>query len=305
MPEPLPDGHGHGASPRVVAPWRQKVHEVIFEADTPMGKAFDLCLIVAILLSVVVVMLDTVEPLRAQMHGWLIGLEWFFTILFTAEYLLRLMSVRRPLRYMFSFFGVVDLLSILPTYLGLFFPGTQHLLVIRALRLLRVFRVLKLARFLSEAEALRSALLASRAKITVFLVTVVILVVITGTGMYVIEGPHGIGENRSSDTVLAEADPRGNPGFSSIPQSMYWAVVTITTVGYGDATPHTVAGKALATLMMLIGYSMIIVPTGIISAEMAMAVKGREQITTQNCPSCTREGHDADAVHCKYCGDPL
>jgi len=279
--------------PHNLSPLRQKIHEIIFEADTPAGKAFDVTLIAAIMLSVLVVMLDTVASYKESYHGLLFGLEWVFTLLFTIEYVLRLMSVRRPLRYAFSFFGLVDLLSILPTYLALIFPGIESLMVIRALRLLRVFRVFKLARFLSEADALRSALSASRAKITVFLVTVVILVVITGTAMYVIEGPNTI------------ANDPGNPGFSSIPQSIYWAVVTITTVGYGDATPDSVVGKVLAAIMMLIGYSMIIVPTGIISAEMARTYKDRDKITTQSCPSCTRDGHDTDAAHCKHCGEPL
>lgn len=274
-------------------PWLKKVHEIIFEADTPAGKAFDIVLIVGILLSILVIMLNTVESLSSNYHGLLYGLEWVFTLLFTVEYALRLISVRRPLRYAFSFFGLVDLLSILPTYLGLILPGTQHLMVIRAFRLLRVFRVFKLARFLSEAEALRTALNAARAKIIVFIVTVAIIVVIMGTAMYVIEGPNGIAGNS------------GNPGFSSIPQSIYWAIVTITTVGYGDATPESVAGKMMAAIMMLIGYSLIIVPTGIISAEMSRAVKGRDELTTQSCPSCTREGHDVDATHCKFCGEDL
>jgi len=274
-------------------PWRMRVHEIIFEADTPAGKAFDIALIVAIILSIAVVIIETVGSVHDRTGGLLVTLEWIFTILFTIEYVLRLISVRRPLRYAVSFFGIVDLLSILPSYLTVLFPGTQPLLVIRALRLLRIFRVFKLARFLDEATALREALAASRAKVTVFMVTVVILVVIMGTAMYVVEGPNGLGTKQ------------GNPGFSSIPQSIYWAVVTITTVGYGDATPMTVIGKALAMIMMLIGYSMIIVPTGIISAEMASRIKSRDPISTQSCTNCAREGHDANATFCKFCGDKL
>lgn len=263
--------------------WREHLHEVIFEADTPTGKAFDVALIVAILASVVVVTLDSVEEVNRRHHDALVVAEWLVTLAFTVEYVLRLVCVRRPIHYAVSFFGVVDLLSILPTYVGLFVPGAESLLVIRSLRLLRVFRVFKLARFLSEATELRASIHAARAKLAVFVVTVVISVVIAGTAMYVVEGPEH--------------------GFTSVPKGMYWAVVTLTTVGYGDVTPETPLGQMLSVVMMILGYSLIIVPTGIVSAELALA--GHHRITSQHCPACSREGHDADAVYCKYCGEKL
>jgi len=269
--------------------WRERVHEVIFEADTGLGKWFDIALILAILASVVVIMLDTVESFHDK-HGTLLyGLEWLFTALFTVEYVLRLMSVRRPLRYAFSFFGIIDLLSILPTYFGLVIPDSkaQEFLVLRVLRLLRIFRVFKLVRFLGEADALKEAIFAARHKIAVFLTTVLIIVTLMGATMHVVESNYG------------------NPQFSSLPQSMYWAVVTMTTVGYGDITPATTLGKFLSAAMMIIGYSMIIIPTGIISAEMATSAKSRRLLSTQHCPDCSRDGHDRDAKHCKFCGGAL
>lgn len=268
--------------------WRNRLHEIIFEADDPLAKGFDIGLLIAIVLSVIAIMLDSVESIRAQHHGLLNAVEWFFTILFTIEYILRLICVRRPHRYAFSFFGLVDLLSILPTYLGLFLPGAHELMVIRTFRLLRIFRVFKLMRFLGEAAALRQAIYASRHKIAVFLTTVVIIITVMGALMHVVEGYY-----------------HGNEQFSSLPQSMYWAVVTMTTVGYGDITPATVVGKFLSAVMMIIGYSLIIVPTGIISAEMAFPEKKRSVATTQHCPHCSRHGHDNDALHCKFCGGKL
>ena len=265
---------------------RERWYEIIFEADTPAGKMFDVGLLIAILLSVLVVMLESVAQIRAE-HGLLLGrLELGFTFLFTAEYLARIACARRPWRYIFSFYGMVDLLSIVPTYLVLLTPvsGTQRLAVIRALRLLRAFRIFKLAHMLSEASALREGIWASRRKIAVFLSFVLIAVTIVGSAMHLVED-------------------RGN-GFDSIPDGMYWAIVTMTTVGYGDATPHTAVGKALAATIMMLGYSMIIVPTGIVSAEMALRQGGRT-ITTQVCPECMREGHEVDAVHCKFCGGHL
>ena len=270
-----------------LAPWRSRLHEIIFEADTLGGRIFDVALLAAIVLSVLVVVLDSVEAVHERFEGLLLFTEWIFTVLFTIEYVLRLVCVRQPHRYAVSFFGVVDLLAVLPSYVAILLgglAGTQSILVVRALRLLRVFRVFKLARFLTEAGALRRAIFASRAKITVFLVTVAIAVIIMGTAMHVIEGPE-------------------NEGFDSIPQSMYWGIVTLTTVGYGDAAPQTPLGKAVAAVMMIIGYSLIIVPTGIVSAELVQAA--RKSITTQFCPDCSREGHDADAIHCKYCGGKL
>jgi len=265
------------------APWRERMHEVIFEADTPAGRTFDLALLVAISLSVLAVILESVAGIRQRYGAGLRAVEWIFTILFTVEYVLRLLSVRRPLRYAFSFFGIVDLLAILPTYLSLVVAGTQTLLVIRALRLLRIFRVLKIARYLTELSALVQAVRATRTKITVFVMVVMILVLIMGSAMYVVEG--------------AES------GFTSIPRGIYWAIVTVTTVGYGDIAPRTVLGQVIAAVAMLMGYSLIIIPTGIFSTELARATA--KPVTTQNCPACLREGHDLDATHCKYCGEKL
>lgn len=265
------------------AAWQQRLHTIIFEADTPAGRAFDVLLLVSIGLSVLVVFFESVPDIRARYGPLLLRIEWIFTILFTVEYLLRLLSVQQPLRYAVSFFGVVDLLSILPTYLSLLIPGTQYLLVIRILRLLRIFRVLKLVEYLQEANILRRAILASRRKISVFLFTVITLVVIIGALMYVVEGEQH--------------------GFTSIPISIYWAVVTLTTVGYGDLSPQTPAGRLLATLVMLIGYGIIAVPTGIVTFELSRAAT--LEVSTQACPSCGAEGHDSDAVYCKYCGSQL
>lgn len=260
--------------------WRARMHEVIFEADTPFGKAFDVLLIASILGSVLAVMLDSVASVNAHYGGILSGLEWFFTLLFSVEYVLRLISVGKPLRYATSFFGVVDLLSILPTYLSLFFPGTHYFLVIRLLRVLRVFRVLKLTQYMSEAQLLLQALRASRRKILVFLFTVMTLVVILGSLMYVVEGSRN--------------------GFDNIPQSIYWAIVTLTTVGYGDITPVTMLGRVLAAIVMICGYGLIAVPTGIVTVELSNAY--RAKISTQVCPQCAGEGHDPDAEFCKFCG---
>ncbi len=262
---------------------RDKLHEIIFEADTAAGKTFDLILLASIAISVVAVILESVESIRLRFGTVLRAAEWTFTILFTIEYVLRLLAVKKPLAYARSFFGVVDLLAIVPTYLSLLLPGAQTLLVIRAVRLLRVFRVLKLARFLEETRVLGEALRASRHKITVFLGTVLTLVLIVGTLMYLIEG---------------EAN-----GFDSIPRGIYWAIVTLTTVGYGDIAPTTVPGQMLASIVMILGYSIIAVPTGIVTVELSKATQ--RQISTQACPQCSAEGHDADAKHCKYCGARL
>lgn len=263
--------------------WRASLHEVIFEAETRAGRAFDVALICLILLSVLAVMLESLRGVRARYGAELYAVEWAFTIIFTVEYALRLLSVRRPLRYAASFFGIVDLLAIIPTYLSLLIPGSHYLLVIRILRLLRVFRVLKLAEHLSEADILMRALRASRRKISVFLLTVLTLVVVIGTLLYVVEGE----EN----------------GFTSIPAGIYWAVVTLTTVGYGDISPKTPVGQTLAALVMIIGYGIIAVPTGIVTVEIAQAA--RKPVSNEACPDCSAEGHDDDAVHCKYCGAKL
>jgi voltage-gated potassium channel len=265
-----------------LAPWQQRLHTIVFESDTPAGRAFDVAVVLAILASTVVAMLETVSGLSERVHGALYLAEWIFTVLFTIEYVVRLVSVERPLRYATSFYGVVDLLAVLPTYASLVFPGAQALIVIRALRLLRIFRVLKLARYLSEAHTLRSAIAQSRAKIIVFLSTVLISVTIMGAVMYLVEGPER--------------------GFTSIPVSMYWAVVTMTTVGYGDIAPQTAFGQVLASLLMILGYALIIVPTGIVSAEMVSQIRRR---SGQACPSCLREDHEVDALHCKWCGARL
>src|SRR5918993_1814038 len=239
---------------------RARLHEIIFEADTRAGRVFDLVLIWLILLSVATVILESVAQVREQYGQLLYALEWFFTLLFTVEYFLRLLSVRRPLRYARSFFGVVDLLAIIPTYLSVLVPGSQYLLVIRILRLLRVFRLMKLSEYVAEADTLRRALRASRRKISVFLSAVILLVVIIGALMYVVEG---------------EAN-----GFTNIPVSIYWAIVTLTTVGYGDLSPKTPFGQILASIVMVIGYGIIAVPTGIVSVELAQATRQRK-ITRQ------------------------
>jgi voltage-gated potassium channel len=265
------------------AAWRRELYRVIFEADTFYGKAFDVALLWAIGLSVVAVMLESVANVRESHGGLLRTLEWTFTAMFSIEYVLRLISAQRPLRYARSFFGIVDLLAILPTFLSLVVAGTQSLLVIRALRLLRIFRVLKLAQYIGEARMLSSALRASTRKILIFLGTVFTIQLIVGSLMYLIEG--------------AES------GFTSIPQGVYWAIVTMTTVGYGDITPITTLGKILASGVMITGYGIIAVPTGIFVSEF-----GQQRMvptSTRTCSQCYCERHDADARFCKSCGDDL
>lgn len=263
---------------------RARLHEIVFEADTAAGKAFDLSVLVCIVASVAAVVLESVASIRQHYGAELRALEWVFTVLFTIEYVLRLIAVKQPLRYAISFFGLVDLVSVLPNYLSLFVTGSQTLLVVRALRLLRIFRVLKLGSFLGEAQVLMHALRASRAKITVFLGTVLVLTLLMGSLLYLVEGPEH--------------------GFSSIPRGVYWAIVTMTTVGYGDLAPKTDLGQLIAACVMIMGYGILAVPTGIVSVELAAATRAK-QWTTQACPSCSRGGHDADAKHCKYCGAQL
>lgn len=263
--------------------WQHRLHQIIFEAETPAGKAFDVCLIAAILLSVATVMLESVQGIHEEWGGLLFAAEWFFTILFTIEYILRLLCIGKPMRYALSFFGIVDLLSLLPTFLSLIFAGTQSLSVIRGLRLVRIFRVFKLPHHLSEARALAIALRRTRTKVTVFLVVVLSIIVIMGSAMYLIEGG------------------REGTEFTSIPRSVYWAIVTMTTVGYGDISPETSIGQTLAAIAMIVGYSIIVVPTGIFSAEMAR----QQYVSTEACSTCSREGHDFDAVYCKFCGAKL
>lgn len=269
---------------RTPAGLRARLHEIIFEADTPGGRLFDLLLLLAIASSVVVVMLESVASVRARVGPTLRALEWAYTLLFTVEYGLRLATVERPLRYARSTFGIIDLLAILPTYLSLLYPGAQSLLVVRLLRLLRIFRVLKLAEYLRESRTLVLALRASRRKIAVFLLTVVTIVVVVGALMYVIEGE--------------------KHGFTSIPLSVYWAVVTLTTVGYGDLAPATVAGRALAVVLMLTGYGIIAVPTGIVTAELTRAAAAAP-VSAQACPGCGLGAHEFDAAYCRRCGTKL
>ncbi|TDJ05508.1 MAG: ion transporter [Deltaproteobacteria bacterium] len=262
---------------------RFRIHEIIFEADTPFGKIFDIVLITSIVLSVILVMLDSVRSIRQQFGEQLYLAEWFFTIVFTIEYVLRLYSIGNRLKYATSFFGVVDLLAILPTYLSLLIAGSQYFMVVRLLRILRIFRVLKLANYVGESALLAEALMASRRKIFIFLLTVLILVTLLGSLMYLVEGDQN--------------------GFSSIPKSIYWAIVTITTVGYGDLAPSTDLGKAIASVIMIMGYSIIAIPTGIVTVEFANAFK--KNISTQVCLHCNSEGHDEDAKYCKFCGSEI
>jgi voltage-gated potassium channel len=262
---------------------RARLHEIIFEADTRAGKLFDVALIWSILISVVAVMLDSVSGIHLAYGRFLIGAEWFFTILFTIEYVLRLVSIGRPLRYATSFFGIVDLLAIVPTYLSVFLPGSQFLLVIRILRVLRIFRVLKLVQFVREANVMARALRASGRKIIIFFFTIFTTVIVFGSIMYLVEG---------------EAN-----GFTSIPRSIYWAIVTMTTVGYGDISPNTPFGQAIAAIVMILGFSVIAVPTGIVASEMTRAAV--QDVSTQSCPQCSAEGHDVGARFCKDCGSKL
>lgn len=259
------------------------LHNIIYEADTFAGKCFDICLIFMIFLSTAVVMLDSIRSVREAWGGVLNGFDWFITIVFSIEYCLRIYAVSRPLSYITSFYGLVDLMSVLPSYLSLIVPGAHYFSVIRIFRVLRIFRILKLAQYLTAANDLASALIASRQRITVFILGVLTLVVFIGSAMYVIEG---------------EAN-----GFTSIPVSIYWAVVTLTTVGYGDISPKTALGQAFSVLIMILGYGIIAIPTGIVTAELATGKKAEP--TAQSCPACCAEGHDHDAVYCKYCASKL
>ncbi len=265
-------------------PWQRRLHDIIYESSTKWGKAFDILLIILIHASIAVVMLDSMVSLHEQFGQLFYILEWVFTILFTIEYILRLISIRRPLRYALSPMGIIDLLSILPTYLSFFISGAQSLLVLRALRLMRIFRIFRLTRFLTEMEFLRVAIHASLRKIAIFMLVVLTIIVIMGSIMYLVEGPHN--------------------GFRSIPESIYWAVVTITTVGYGDISPVTPLGKLIASIMMLMGYGIIAVPTGILTTEIAAKARQYRE-STEVCPGCGREGHDASAKYCKWCGSKL
>ncbi len=267
----------------VLSGWRARLHAVIYETDTPAGKLFDSALIAAIVVSVLLVMLDSVSWINASYGEAIYAAEWSFTALFTVEYALRLVCVARPARYATSFFGLIDLMAIIPTYLDLLVPGGRYLLVIRVLRVLRIFRTFGLFEYMNEGMYIVQAMKASRKKISVFLLTVLTLVVILGSLMYLIEGA-------------------GN-GFTSIPRSIYWAIVTMTTVGYGDLAPRTNLGMGLASVVMILGYAILAVPTGIVTVEMVHASAARK--SSQSCPSCCAEGHDTDAVFCKLCGGRL
>ena len=261
---------------------RAKLHEIIFEADTKKGKIFDIILLIAILISVFGVILSSVDSIEKDYGNILRFSEWIFTILFTIEYIFRIYCIKKPIKYIFSFMGIIDFLSIIPTYLVFLYPPIHVLVDIRAIRLIRVFRVFKLSRYLRGANIMQIALKSSRPKIIVFLLSVILIVIILGTLMYIVEGQKN--------------------GFENIPKSIYWSVVTLTTVGYGDVVPLTTTGKFLASIIMILGYAIIAVPTGIVSAAIA---KSASKITTQSCRVCSREGHDLDARHCKFCGASL
>jgi voltage-gated potassium channel len=263
--------------------WRARWYRIVFEADTPKGRAFDVFLLIAILGSLVVIMLESVPRLNTRYLAQFRILDWLFTIIFTAEYLVRILIVKRKRSYIFSFYGIIDLLSVLPSYLAFVLAGGQYFMVIRSLRLIRVFRVLKMMRFLGEAKVLSNALRASRAKITVFIITVICIVCIMGTIMYLVEGPEG--------------------GFTSIPLSIYWCVVTLTTVGYGDISPVTPLGQFIASVIMILGYGVIAVPTGIVTAEMSNAQKAalNPDAPTKECSVCGRS-NAVDANFCNNCG---
>ena len=265
--------------------WRSKLHEIIYEADTPAGKLFDIILLISILASIVLVMLESVEWIDNKYHFFLDTSEWVITILFTLEYIARIITVKKPLRYITSFYGIIDLLSTIPKYLSLLFVGSHSLVAFRALRLLRVFRILKLTRYIGASTNFVRALKTSRAKIAVFLSFVVILCIILGTVMYLVESKES--------------------GFSSIPRSVYWAIVTLTTVGYGDIAPVTPLGQLIASLIMIMGYGIIAVPTGIVSSEMTKANRRDVQVNTQSCSNCLESNHRDGAKFCHNCGNSL
>ena len=266
--------------------WRNQLHEIIYEADTPAGKFFDLSLLVVILLSIVLVMLESIEPIGTKYALIFNILEWIITVLFSLEYIARIVCVKKPRAYIFSFYGIVDFLSTVPKYITLFVVGTNSLLTLRALRLLRVFRILKLTRFIGESTNFGRALIRSKIKIAVFLSFVLVLCIILGTVMYLVEGDK-------------------NSGFTSIPRSVYWAIVTLTTVGYGDIAPISALGQFIASLIMILGYGIIAIPTGIVTSEMSRKERKNIPKNTQSCSSCTESCHADDAQFCHKCGLPL
>ncbi|WP_452229544.1 MULTISPECIES: ion transporter [unclassified Lacinutrix] len=267
--------------------WRLKLQEIIYEADTPAGKLFDVVLLITIIASIILVMLESVRSIDIKYHNLLNISEWVITILFSLEYVARIITVKKPLKYITSFYGVIDLLSTIPKYLSLIFGGVHALAALRALRLLRVFRILKLARYLGASNNLLTAIKASRVKISVFLFAVVIISIILGTIMYMIEGE----EN----------------GFTNIPKSVYWCIVTLTTVGYGDIAPQTPIGQFIASIVMILGYGIIAVPTGIVTSELTKTMGPDKKVhtNTQACPSCSKEGHKDNAEFCYSCGHQL
>jgi len=277
--------------------WKEKLHEIIYEADTPAGKLFDVILLFFILFSIVLVMLESVKSIDNKYHDLINFCEWIVTILFSVEYILRIITVNKPLKYIFSFYGIVDFLATIPKYLSFFIVGSHALVTLRALRLLRVFRILKLARYLGASNQLKDSIIASRVKIFVFLFAVLVSSVVFGTIMYLVEGE----EN----------------GFTNIPKSVYWCIVTLTTVGFGDIAPQTALGQFITTIIMILGYGIIAVPTGIVSAEYAKSSRKAEkeltdnipkkkiQLNTQRCSNCHEEYHDDDANFCKTCGNNL
>ena len=286
MNTPVPPASDEKALGKPLEGWRLRLYTIIFEADTPAGRLFDRWLIALILLSLVVVVADSVEGLHKYLARPFNVLEWVFTLAFTLEYVARLACVRHPLRYATSFFGIVDLLAILPTYLALLVPELHALIDVRVLRLLRVFRIFKLAAYVSEYQSLGGALVASRRKIMVFLSVVLMIVVVMGTLMYVVEGPTN--------------------GFTSIPVSVYWAITTMTTVGFGDITPKTDLGRLIASVMMLMGWGTLAVPTGIVTSEMAaQRLRPQVETTTRTCHECLTEGHAPEARYCMHCGAML
>lgn len=264
--------------------WKERLHEIIYEADTKEGKLFDIILLIAIIASVVLVMLESIQSIDSKYHDLLNIGEWIITILFTIEYILRIISIKKPLGYIFSFYGIIDLLSTIPKYLSFIIVGSQNLIALRALRLLRVFRILKLTRYIGASNRLIIALNASRTKIAVFLFFIVILCTILGTIMYIVEGQ----EN----------------GFTNIPKSIYWAIVTLTTVGFGDITPQTPLGQLIASVIMILGYAIIAIPTGIVSSEMTKSNQELQE-NTQVCPNCSKDYHKEKAKFCFHCGSLL
>ncbi|MHB0756039.1 ion transporter [Polaribacter sp. M15] len=263
--------------------WKQRLHEIIYEADTPEGKLFDVVLLIAIIASILLVMLESVDSFDKKYHNFLNLCEWIITILFSIEYVLRVISIQKPTKYIFSFYGIIDLLSTIPKYLSFIFVGSQHLVALRALRLLRVFRILKLTRYVGASNHLLVAMKSSKAKISVFLFFVIIICIILGTIMYMVEG--------------------ADNGFTSIPRSVYWAIVTLTTVGFGDIAPQTPLGQFISSIIMILGYAIIAIPTGIVSSEMTK--NSKHENNTQACPNCLKEKHKDNAIYCYNCGSIL